>query len=266
MTDHPIRNFESAAAVRHVGEGLLARTLPKDEWTHEAHLAACLWLLIERPELALERDLPGIIRGYNEAAGGVNDDTQGYHETLTQLYIRGTRAFLASHDSHDSHDGYAAPVSPDQLGGSYAFLDLKNRPVTAADFKGQWTLLFFGYARCKGSCPVATPKIVKAARMLRNQGVKARAVFVDIEAPPQQMISRANGAKVPVGGHGHGDMVRIAAMRGLAGTWGGDLTVLTGTRLQLSNAARALIPWPRSIRAALTILGVAIGQLPLQRA
>ena len=104
MTDHPIRNFESAAAVRHVGEGLLARTLPKDEWTHEAHLAACLWLLIERPELALERDLPGIIRGYNEAAGGVNDDTQGYHETLTQLYIRGTRAFLASHDSHDGHD------------------------------------------------------------------------------------------------------------------------------------------------------------------
>ena len=40
MTDHPIRNFKSAAAVRHVGEGLLARTLPKAEWTHEAHLAA----------------------------------------------------------------------------------------------------------------------------------------------------------------------------------------------------------------------------------
>lgn len=40
MTDHPFRNFESAAAVRHVGEGLLARTLPKAEWTHEAHLAA----------------------------------------------------------------------------------------------------------------------------------------------------------------------------------------------------------------------------------
>ena len=42
MTDHPIRNFESAAAVRHVGEGLLARTLPKAEWTHEADLAAAL--------------------------------------------------------------------------------------------------------------------------------------------------------------------------------------------------------------------------------
>ena len=145
------------------------------------------------------------------------------------------------HGGHGSHDSYAAPVSPDKLGGAYEFLDLKNRPVTAADFKGQWTLLFFGYARCKGSCPTATPKIVKAAQMLRDKGVKARAVFVDIEAPPQQMVARATGAKKPVDGHGHGhgDMHRVAAMRGLAGTWGGDLTVLTGTRLQLSNAARA---------------------------
>lgn len=95
MTDHPIRLFASDAAVRRVGEGLLARTLPKGEWTHEAHMAACAWLLLERPDVLPERDLPEIIRTYNVAAGGVNDDTQGYHETLTQLYIRGVRGFLA---------------------------------------------------------------------------------------------------------------------------------------------------------------------------
>ena len=158
---------------------------------------------------------------------------------LASAYAGGLAA--SAHQSHDSHAGYAPPVSPDKLGGSYEFLDLKNRPVTAADFKGQWTLLFFGYARCQGSCPVATPKIVKAAKMLRDKGVKARAVFVDIEAPPQQIISLASGMEVPLDGHGHGhgDMNRIAAMRGLAGTWGGDLTVLTGTRFQLANAARA---------------------------
>ncbi len=101
MSDHPIRFFESAAAIRHVGEGLLARTLPKAEWTHEAHLAACLWLLMERPDVQPERDLPGIIRSYNAAVGGVNDDTQGYHETLTQLYIKGTRLFLGQLDGED---------------------------------------------------------------------------------------------------------------------------------------------------------------------
>ena len=95
MTD-PIRFFADDAAVHRVGEGLLARSLPKSEWTHEAHLATCLWLITERADVLPERDLPAIIRAYNVAAGGVDDDTQGYHETLTQLYIRGVRAFLAS--------------------------------------------------------------------------------------------------------------------------------------------------------------------------
>jgi hypothetical protein len=93
MPDFSIRLFASEAAVRRIGEGLLACTLPRHDWTHEAHLAACLWLLDERAEIALEQDLPGIIRTYNESVGGVNDDTQGYHETLTQLYIRGVRMF-----------------------------------------------------------------------------------------------------------------------------------------------------------------------------
>jgi hypothetical protein len=101
MSDHSIRPFASAAAVRRVGEGLLDCSLPKEEWTHEAHLAACLWLLTERPDVQPEQDLPGIIRRFNEAKGGVNSDTQGYHETLTQLYIRGVRAFLQQCEAAD---------------------------------------------------------------------------------------------------------------------------------------------------------------------
>ena len=96
MTDHSIRFFDSAEAIRHVGEGLLARTLPRPEWTHEAHLAACAWLVLERPDVTPETDMPGIIRSYNVAAGGENTDSAGYHETLTQLYIKGVRRFLAT--------------------------------------------------------------------------------------------------------------------------------------------------------------------------
>jgi hypothetical protein len=96
MTDHKIRFFADDAAVRHVGEGLLARTLPKAEWTHEAHLAACLWLLTERSDIDVERDLPAIISGYNETVGGVNDATQGYHHTITLTYIAAIRRFLGS--------------------------------------------------------------------------------------------------------------------------------------------------------------------------
>jgi len=95
MPDYPIRLFVDAEDVRRIGNGLLDCTLPRADWTHEAHLAACLWLLTERPDILPERDLPELIRRYNESVGGVNDDTQGYHETLTQLYISGVRRFLA---------------------------------------------------------------------------------------------------------------------------------------------------------------------------
>ena len=95
MTNHPIRLFADDAAVRHVGEGLLARTLPRAEWTHEAHLAACVWIVLERPDIAPERDLPDLIRRYNESVGGVNSDSEGYHETITQVSISAVRAALA---------------------------------------------------------------------------------------------------------------------------------------------------------------------------
>jgi len=98
MTDHPIRFFADDAAIRHVAEGLLARTLPRVAWTHEAHLASCLWLLVERPDIDPERDLRAIISGYNESVGGVNDETQGYHHTITMTFLSGVRGFLVRTD------------------------------------------------------------------------------------------------------------------------------------------------------------------------
>ncbi len=96
--DHEPRLFPDDTAVRRIGEGLLARTLTRPDWTHEAHLAACLYMVAERPDIEPERDLPDIIRRFNLSVGGVNDDTQGYHETITQVYIRGVRTFLARTD------------------------------------------------------------------------------------------------------------------------------------------------------------------------
>ncbi|HEX5183879.1 MAG TPA: hypothetical protein VFW19_12105 [Allosphingosinicella sp.] len=95
IEDHEPRLFASDEAVRHIGEGLLACSLARPEWTHEAHLAACLWLVVERPDVRPERDLPALIRRFNESVGGVNDETQGYHETITRCFVRAVRLFLA---------------------------------------------------------------------------------------------------------------------------------------------------------------------------
>jgi len=98
MTDYTPRLFHSDAEIAHIGEGLLARTLPREEWTHEAHLAATTYLLLKRPDVDIDKELPGIIRAYNESVGGVNNDTEGYHETITRVFLRGVRIFLAEAD------------------------------------------------------------------------------------------------------------------------------------------------------------------------
>ena len=95
MTDHAPRLFASDDAIKRIGEGLAARTLPRSDWTHEAHLAATTYLLTRRSDIDLDKKLPDIIRRYNESVGGVNDDTQGYHETITRLFLHGVRLFLS---------------------------------------------------------------------------------------------------------------------------------------------------------------------------
>src|SRR5947208_7533346 len=98
MTDTRPRLFTSDADVAHVGEGLLACSLPRDEWTHEAHIAATTYLLLRHPEIDLDSELPGLIRRYNESVGGVNSDTEGYHETITRVFLHGVRLFLSEAD------------------------------------------------------------------------------------------------------------------------------------------------------------------------
>ena len=104
-----------------IAEAFISRTLPKREWTHEAHLKVGLWHalrhppetnpagrnLAEDPALALLRER---IRAYNEATGVPNTDTGGYHETITRFYIMLIRRFIASADRARPVDELAAEL------------------------------------------------------------------------------------------------------------------------------------------------------------
>ncbi len=101
MTDHKPRLFANDAEIVRIGEGLVARTLPRPDWTHEAHLATTTYLLTRRPDIDIDRELPGLIRRYNESVGGVNSDSEGYHETITRVFLHGVRLFLAEADPEE---------------------------------------------------------------------------------------------------------------------------------------------------------------------
>ena len=102
MTDHSPRLFASDADIIACAQGMIACTLPREAWTHEAHLGATCWIVRDRADIAPERDMPGLIRRYNESLGGRNTESEGYHETITQAYLAGIRAHLSERDTGEA--------------------------------------------------------------------------------------------------------------------------------------------------------------------
>lgn len=129
MTGFHPRLFHADAEIAHLGEGLLACTLERAEWTHEAHLGATTYLLLKRRDVDLDTELPGIIRRFNESVGGVNSDGEGYHETITRVFLHGVRLFLEGADLRK-------PLR-----------DLVNELLLSAIGKRDWPLRFYSRER-----------------------------------------------------------------------------------------------------------------------
>jgi hypothetical protein len=82
-------------------------TLPKDEWTHHAHLRVGLWHLLRYPPAEALDLLRDRISRYNVSVGGVNTATDGYHETITRFYVWVIAQFVATADRSRSEDDLA---------------------------------------------------------------------------------------------------------------------------------------------------------------
>ncbi len=114
--------LQTDAEVERVARGMVACELPKDEWTHAAHFATTLWLLRHEPD-ALDRRLPGLIRAYNESVGGVNNDNEGYHETITQASLRAAADHLGRYPGDAPLSRVLADLLATPLGGSAWILE-----------------------------------------------------------------------------------------------------------------------------------------------
>ena len=77
----------SARSLEDLVSAFRSATLPRDEWTHAAHLRVGVWHVLTYGDAAFEQ-LREDIRRLNEAHGTPNTDTSGYHETITWLFVR----------------------------------------------------------------------------------------------------------------------------------------------------------------------------------
>jgi hypothetical protein len=103
-----------------------ARTIPKAEWTHAAHVRMA-WLYLTRLPFAaaLDRIRDGI-RRYNAAVG-----SDGYHETITVAFTLLIRARVTNADIADSFPAFCSR-NPDLLMPRSGLLHLHYDPTTLA--------------------------------------------------------------------------------------------------------------------------------------
>ncbi len=105
QTDAP-----TAAELSDLVAGFRACTLPKERWTHEAHLWTTLVTVRELgPEGALATMRSGIDR-YNRSLG----NTSGYHDTLTITWVAIVAAYSAERSVESTLD--VARTLPGDIG------------------------------------------------------------------------------------------------------------------------------------------------------
>ncbi len=149
---------------------------------------------------------------------------------LALAVCAGAASAQQHHSDADAH-AYVAPT-PGELGGAISLRDAAGASFTNEHLRGRWTMLYFGYTRCRSACPVALPTLAAAADALNEGGVPTRAVFVDIEAAPAPIrlrsLSTAHGGEPLHGAHAP---AASAAFRGVS--------FLSGSRAQIRQALTA---------------------------
>lgn len=104
MTQSPVQSLTSEASLRRLGESFCAATIAKQHWTHQAHIAAAVYLIALCPSTHAEIEMPRMIRALNRSHGVANTSSSGYHHTITLAYLSAIRAFMLERQGLPPHE------------------------------------------------------------------------------------------------------------------------------------------------------------------
>jgi hypothetical protein len=96
--------YADASDIDTLIEGFNAKTLPKEQWTHAAHLTGAVWYLNRFDFDEALQQIRLAISTYNIAVGGQNTATSGYHETMTVFWMQVVDYFVRTTKGFDLKD------------------------------------------------------------------------------------------------------------------------------------------------------------------
>lgn len=95
-------------------QGFINKTLPRNQWTHQAHLIVSVHFCLKYDLITCLKELKNHIKAYNEISGTPNTDSLGYHETLTRFWIIITKNFIDSHPKLNKYQLISEFLTSDQ--------------------------------------------------------------------------------------------------------------------------------------------------------
>jgi hypothetical protein len=116
----------------------IARTLPKPEWTHQAHLRVGTWHVVTYGADAALPLLRERISRYNESVGTLNTDDSGYHETVTAFYVKAIAATIVDCGPAMNIDDLAALVIERIGAKEYPLRYYSKKRLFSVDARRQW--------------------------------------------------------------------------------------------------------------------------------
>lgn len=113
-------------------------TLPKEKWTHQAHLIVAIWYC-KTYDLPKALDLLRYhIKTYNTSVGTPNSDTQGYHETLTRFWLLIAANFVKLNDPKTFEETAEAFVNSDWASRNLAFNYYTKEALFSVEARKDW--------------------------------------------------------------------------------------------------------------------------------
>lgn len=85
----------------------------------------------------------------------------------------------------------------------FTLYDQTGNPVTAASFRGQWDMVFFGFTNCPDVCPVTLQILADVKRELRKTNVIATPRIVLVSVDPERDTPEIMGRYVDYFGEGN---------------------------------------------------------------
>lgn len=76
-----------------------------------------------------------------------------------------------------------APITAASLtfGGPFTLIDHTGRNVTEQDYRGYFTLVFFGFTLCPDVCPTTLQSVTSVLQILGDEGAKVRPLFITVD-------------------------------------------------------------------------------------